>query len=89
MRRAGPDRRTRRAPQRALAEPVAQHRDIAALEIGPSRSRSEADVPEPVVVGHSMAGGIASMYAARHPVSGVVNVDALPVIAPFVRLISR
>jgi pimeloyl-ACP methyl ester carboxylesterase len=51
------------------------------------RAVDEAGLREPVVVGHSMAGGIASMYAAHHPVSGVVNVDAPPVIAPFVRLI--
>ena len=44
-------------------------------------------VQNPFLVGHSMAGGIASMYAARHPVGGVINVDALPVIGPFVRLI--
>lgn len=42
---------------------------------------------DPVLVGHSMAGGIASVYAAHHPVGGVINVDGVPVIAPFVRLI--
>jgi pimeloyl-ACP methyl ester carboxylesterase len=47
----------------------------------------EAGLSRPVLVGHSMGGGIASMYAARHPAGGVVNVDAIPVIAPFVRLI--
>ncbi len=48
---------------------------------------AEAGLHEPVLVGHSMAGGIASVYAAHHPVSGVINVDALPEIMPFVRLI--
>jgi pimeloyl-ACP methyl ester carboxylesterase len=32
----------------------------------------------PVVVGHSIAGGFASLYAGQHPTSGVVNLDALP-----------
>ncbi len=51
------------------------------------RAIAQAGLGDPVLVGHSMAGGIASMYAARHPVSSVINVDAVPVIAPFVRLI--
>ena len=48
---------------------------------------TEAGLDAPVVVGHSMSGGFGSMYAARYPTSGVVNVDALPDLAPFVRLL--
>ncbi len=32
----------------------------------------------PVIVGHSMSGGLASIYAAHFPTSGVVNLDAPP-----------
>jgi pimeloyl-ACP methyl ester carboxylesterase len=38
----------------------------------------EAGLAAPVVVGHSIAGGFASIYAGQHPVRGVVNLDALP-----------
>ena len=48
---------------------------------------TEAALDAPVVVGHSMSGGYASMYAARFPTRGVVNVDALPDLMPFVRLL--
>ena len=48
---------------------------------------TEAGLDAPVVVGHSMSGGYGSMYAARFPTRGVVNVDALPDIVPFVRLL--
>jgi pimeloyl-ACP methyl ester carboxylesterase len=47
----------------------------------------KADVP--VVVGHSMSGGLASLYAASYPTRGVVVVDNGPDIRPFVRLIQR
>ncbi len=29
----------------------------------------------PLVVGHSLGGAVAAVYAARHPVRGVVNID--------------
>jgi pimeloyl-ACP methyl ester carboxylesterase len=50
---------------------------------------TEAGLDAPVVVGHSMSGGYGSMYAARFPTRGVVNVDALPDIVPFVRLLQN
>jgi pimeloyl-ACP methyl ester carboxylesterase len=36
-----------------------------------------ADLGEsaPLVVGHSLGGAVAAVYAARHPVRGVVNID--------------
>jgi pimeloyl-ACP methyl ester carboxylesterase len=46
-----------------------------------------AGLDAPVLAGHSMSGGIASVYAAHHPTRGVVNVDAPPDLAPFVRLL--
>jgi pimeloyl-ACP methyl ester carboxylesterase/predicted ester cyclase len=48
---------------------------------------TEAGLDAPVVVGHSMSGGYGSMYAAKFPTRGVVNIDALPDLVPFVRLL--
>ena len=48
----------------------------------------EAGVDDPVVVGHSISGGIVSLYGARHPVHSIVNVDQPPEIANFARFVS-
>jgi pimeloyl-ACP methyl ester carboxylesterase len=42
----------------------------------------QAGLPSPVVVGHSAAGGIATVYASTFPVRGVVNVDSSPTDLP-------
>jgi pimeloyl-ACP methyl ester carboxylesterase len=47
----------------------------------------EAGLGAPVLVGHSMSGGIASVYAAQYPASGVVNVDAPPNIWAFIQVL--
>ena len=47
----------------------------------------EAGIRFPVLVGHSIAGGIASVYAARYATRGVVNVDADLRVRPFAELI--
>ena len=47
----------------------------------------EAELDAPVVVGHSISGGFASMYASQFATRGVVNVDALPDIEQFVQLL--
>jgi pimeloyl-ACP methyl ester carboxylesterase/ketosteroid isomerase-like protein len=47
---------------------------------------AEAGLDTPVVVGHSISGGTASLYAARHPTRGVINIDSLPDPALFARL---
>jgi pimeloyl-ACP methyl ester carboxylesterase len=47
------------------------------------------DVDAPIIVGHSMSGGIAMMYAAAYPVRGVVDVDQTMNMRPFAELVQR
>ena len=46
-------------------------------------------VERPIVVGHSMSGGLASMYATAYPVRGLVSIDNGPHIRPFAELVRR
>jgi pimeloyl-ACP methyl ester carboxylesterase len=46
-------------------------------------------VERPIVVGHSMAGGLAAVYASAHPTRGLVFVDSGPHIRPFAELVHR
>jgi pimeloyl-ACP methyl ester carboxylesterase len=44
-------------------------------------------VDRPIVVGHSMSGGLASFYATTYPTCGVVVVDNGPDIRPYAQLV--
>ena len=46
-------------------------------------------VERPVVVGHSMSGALATVYAATHPARGLVTVDNGPDIRSFAELLHR
>ena len=46
-------------------------------------------VERPVVVGHSMAAGIAGLYASAHPARGVVLVDQATEILPFAQMLHQ
>jgi pimeloyl-ACP methyl ester carboxylesterase len=46
-------------------------------------------VDRPVVVGHSMSGGLACLYAAGYPSRGLVMVDNGPDIRSFAQLVQR
>jgi pimeloyl-ACP methyl ester carboxylesterase len=46
-------------------------------------------VDRPVMVGHSMSGGLASLYASAYPTRGLVAIDNGPDIRPFGRLLQR
>ncbi len=46
-------------------------------------------VERPIMVGHSMMGGLAALYAAAYPTRGVVMVDNGPDIRPFAELVHR
>lgn len=51
------------------------------------RAVVEAQLPSPVIVGHSISAVIATMYAASYPTRGVVNVDQSLQVAPFASLL--
>lgn len=49
----------------------------------------QLDIERPILVGHSMAGGIAMIYAATYPVRSVVDIDSSLDVRPFVRLVKQ
>lgn len=61
--------------------------DVAALAEGVHRAVQAAALPPPVVVGHSMSAVVATVYAARYPTHGVINVDQPLEVEPFARLV--
>jgi pimeloyl-ACP methyl ester carboxylesterase len=48
-----------------------------------------SSISAPLMVGHSMSGAMASMYAAKYPVAGVFNVDQPLDIRPFAALLGQ
>jgi pimeloyl-ACP methyl ester carboxylesterase len=64
-------------PQRRMADVVALLREAV----------DAAGLDAPVLVGHSISGGLVSLYAGEHPCRGVVNLDAPPDLGPIVRLL--
>jgi pimeloyl-ACP methyl ester carboxylesterase len=51
------------------------------------RLLASLDVADPILVGHSMSGGVAMIYAARYPVRGAVTVDSPIDVRPFAQLV--
>jgi pimeloyl-ACP methyl ester carboxylesterase len=66
-------------------EPVSL--DDAAAEV--HATLTAIGVDRPIVVGHSMAAAIGMIYAAAHPVRGVVDIDNPVDIRPFAALVQR
>jgi pimeloyl-ACP methyl ester carboxylesterase len=58
--------------------PVRLHELVAALGLD-----------RPIVVGHSIAAGLAAMYGAAYPTRGLVFVDNGPEIRPYAELVQR
>ena len=46
-------------------------------------------VERPIVVGHSMAAGIAGMYGSAHPARGIVMVDQATEVLPFAQMLHQ
>lgn len=57
--------------------------DLESVVDAVHRAVEAAQLRSPVIVGHSIAGIIASVYASQHPTRGVVNVDQSLQVAPF------
>jgi pimeloyl-ACP methyl ester carboxylesterase len=47
----------------------------------------QSDLDAPVIVGHSISGVIATLYAARYPTRGIVNVDQPLQTVPFAKML--
>jgi pimeloyl-ACP methyl ester carboxylesterase len=69
---------SRGAPPTVEQVPARLHELLAALA-----------AERPIVVGHSMSGGLAAMYASAYPTRGLVFVDNGPDIRPFAQLVHR
>jgi pimeloyl-ACP methyl ester carboxylesterase len=61
--------------------------DIESVADGVHRAVEQAQLQAPVVVGHSISAVIATVYAARYPSSGVINIDQSLQVAPFANLV--
>src|SRR5581483_4393264 len=61
--------------------------DVEGLAEGVHRAVAEAQLDSPVVVGHSMAAVVATVYGARHATGGIVNVDQPLRVADFARMV--
>ncbi len=61
--------------------------DVESVASGVHRAVEQAQLQSPVVVGHSIAGVIATIYAAHYPTRGVINVDQSLQVAPFAGLV--
>jgi pimeloyl-ACP methyl ester carboxylesterase len=50
---------------------------------------ASAGLPDPILVGHSLAAGVAAVYADRHGAAGIVNVDSSWRLEPFLHLLRQ
>lgn len=62
-------------------------RGLAAVVEAVARAVEAAGVEAPVVVGHSIGGPIAGIYASAHPTAGVVSMEAPIRLEPFAEML--
>jgi pimeloyl-ACP methyl ester carboxylesterase len=65
------------------ASPGLERRGLAPVVDALHDAILDAGLDAPIVVGHSIAGPIASIYASEHPTSGVVSIEAPIRFEPF------
>jgi pimeloyl-ACP methyl ester carboxylesterase len=61
--------------------------DLESIADAVHRAAAEAGLSSPVLAGHSAGGVITTIYAARYPARGVVNVDQPLQVEPFAQLV--
>src|SRR5258708_12796074 len=59
--------------------------DVESVASGVHRALEQAQLQSPVVVGHSIAGVIATIYAAHSPTPRVITLPPPPQVRPFPR----
>jgi pimeloyl-ACP methyl ester carboxylesterase len=64
-------------------------RDLDEVALSIHHLLDELGIDPPVVVGHSMGAALAGIYAARHPVAGLVLVDQAPYVRPFAAMVHQ
>jgi pimeloyl-ACP methyl ester carboxylesterase len=83
------------APHRAIAldlpghggSPPFRSRGLAAAVESVRAAVEAAGIAAPVVVGHSIGGPIAAIYASEHPTAGVVSIEAPIRLEPFAAML--
>lgn len=61
--------------------------DVNSVADGVERAVEEAQLESPIVVGHSLAAIVATVFAARYPTRGIINVDQSLQVAPFAGMV--
>jgi pimeloyl-ACP methyl ester carboxylesterase len=59
------------------SDPAPQPREFASAADELHAALEQLEITKPVLVGHSLGGALAQLYAARYPVAGLVLVDGL------------
>jgi pimeloyl-ACP methyl ester carboxylesterase len=83
-----PDRRTVAfdLPAHGASAPLASH-DLAVVAAAVHEAVEALGLERPVLVGHSISGVIASIYAALYPTAGVIAVDVSLRVGPFAEIV--
>ena len=73
-------------PGHGCSPPFAAH-GLAAVVDAVHAAVDAAELDAPIVVGHSIGGPIASIYASVHPTAGVVSIEAPIRLEPFAEML--
>jgi pimeloyl-ACP methyl ester carboxylesterase len=67
--------------------PALPEHDLETVAAAIHAAVQDAGMESPIVVGHSIGGPIASLYAVKYPAAAVVSIDAPALIAPFAHFV--